>query len=334
MVALVAAAQPNASAQSQHGPIDATHGTSAEGADEQFAAGSRAFERGDATTALMHMRRAFALQPDYRNAGGLGQIELHLGRYRDAAEHLEQSLREYPAAGDPEAKGLVMQGFAEARARVVTLTLEGQQPGVELLVDGEVVATLPVEHDLFIEPGEHTFHFRKTGFEGNEAHLYVPAGSNHTLRPQMRPVAEGAPAPSTAVRTKETEVGTLILVTGGVLTVAAVGVGVGFHFGAEAARDDAARQRAALRETDTACVSGRTAPGCGNLHNTLQLATDRDRVASLAFLGSAGAALLTLGVYGLIGASAAPSDGQDAASVMVSPMVGEGEAALSVWGRF
>jgi hypothetical protein len=47
--------------------------TSSGDAEEHFTVGSRAFEKGDATTALLHMRRAFALKP--RNSvGGNGRL--------------------------------------------------------------------------------------------------------------------------------------------------------------------------------------------------------------------------------------------------------------------
>jgi hypothetical protein len=128
---------------------------------------------------------------------------------------------------------------------------------------------------------------------------------------------------------------TLVLVTGSVLTLAALGVGVGFHFGAASARSDAEKQRDALRASDTSCLTGLTAPGCGNLHNTLERATDRDEVASLAFIGSAATAVLTLGVYGLIGISTrASSTDQQEARLMLVPTAASNGAALSVWGNF
>ncbi len=290
-------------------------------AQEAFERGTRAFETGDTEGALIHMRSAFESLPNFRTAAGLGQVELALSRFRDAAEHLEFSLRRYPATEPPEGKGHIMRGLAEARERVVTVVIEHQVPGVVLHIDGQEVATLPVPHDLFVDPGQHTFTFEKPGYLPQSTTQYVPAGSRHTLRVSLTakepevappPVASAGPEPSAAAP--------VTLITGGVLTLAALGTGVAFHFSAESAEQDASELRTRLRSAGTDCVSGQMAAGCASLSETQQRAADRRAVASASLIGAAAASVVTLSLYSIFVLGEAPGDTPERElSVSVAP---------------
>ncbi len=308
-------------------------------ADRAFEEGSAAFEAGDDQTALRKMRTAFKAQASYRNAAGLGQVELHLARYRDAAEHLEFSLRNYPATGDPEGRELVMRGFAEARSHVVTLTLEAQIAGAALLVDGERLATLPVEHDLFVDPGQHRTSFAKAGFESDEKEQYFAAGSQHTLRVELRPLPaddSGTAGVSSGAAAPDPGIGPTIVTVGGLATLVGLGLGAGFHFGAQAAADDADALRARLRETGVACEAGEFQPGCENLERTLERSSDRQTASTVAFVGAAGTAVVTLVAYtiAVLADDTEPAAKPEASALAWSHCFGVGSAWTGVTGRF
>ncbi len=305
-------------------------------ADKLFEEGSAAFEAGDDQVALRKMRAAHEMQPDYRTAAGLGQVELHLARFRSAAEHLEYSLRHYPATGDPEGRELVMRGFAEARSHVATVTVEGQVAGAEFWVDGVLFRSLPVEHELFLEAGEHRYSFRKQGFEGTETEQYFPAGSQHTLRVQLRRVAEPAPGPAEPHHPVDPGAGPTIVVVGGLVTLVGLGLGAGFHYGAESAADDASALRARLRQNGASCESGSFVAGCANLGETLERASDRQTVSTVAFIGAAGAAAVTLVAYSIavLAGEPDPVPRQEAGNVSFTHSLGRNFAWTGVEGRF
>jgi hypothetical protein len=307
--------------------------------ERAFALGTQAFEDGDAQAALGHMRAAYAADPDYRTAAGLGQVELHLERFRDAAEHLEYSLRNYPAHGDPEGKDLLMSGFAEARSRVVTLTLEAQTLGATFRVDGRVVATLPVPHDLFVEPGEHRFTVEKAGFKTIERERYAVAGGQQTLRAELEPLRSTAPGGdparvpsfSTAERLNRSSVAPLVLVSGGILTLVAAGTGTAFHLWSQSTADDASELRARLRADGAGCDRGDAAPGCRNLEATLQRRADRQTIATVGFLGAATAALITTGIYtALVASETSAASPREQSAVAWAPLLGWGDAGGAV----
>lgn len=305
-------------------------------AERAFDEGSEAFEAGDDQRALSKMREAFELQPDYRTAAGLGQVELQLLRYRDAAEHLEYSLRHFPEDGDPQGRELVMKGFSEARGHVVTLSIEAQVPGARLLVDGEPVATLPVEHDLFIEPGEHRLEFVKAGFEGEAQSLYLAAGSTQTLTVDLRPALNPAGTATDRPLAEPSSAAPFVLIAGGVVTLAGLGTGAGFHWAAGSAQEDADELRERLRATGVACEPDRARAGCSNLQETLDRVTARRNVATVAFVASGGAALATLLIYSIVLSgeeSPAPARTADR-GVALLPMAGTRTLGMTLSGNF
>lgn len=316
-------AQSDAGARSSADSSDSVAALNA--AEDAFATGAAAFERGDTASALVHMRRAFELEPTYRNAAGLGQVELELGRYRAAAEHLEFSLRHYPAAGDAEGRANVMSGFSQARTHVGTITLEGQIPGVTFSIDGKPWARLPVAHDLFVEPGVRDFSFAKQGFAPGSQRVTVQAGAMHSLRvvlgaplgasgsqqgrrgasstdarPGALPAGAGSTAgsstrdPSTATPSTVPATGTgWILIGGAALAVSAAATGAVFTVSA-----DNARQRASeLAQSAGGCNASSPDARCENRQQELQRAEDRDALALASYVTAAGVSLVSVGLY-------------------------------------
>src|SRR5438552_4823945 len=83
-------------------------------AEQLFHAGTQAFEGAEYAEAYKALRAAWELAPSYRTAAGLGQVELQIEQYRDAAFHLSFCLRHYPADGDPGIRSHVEDGLEQA----------------------------------------------------------------------------------------------------------------------------------------------------------------------------------------------------------------------------
>jgi hypothetical protein len=173
----------------------------------------------------------------------LGQAELELGMYRDAAEHLSQFLRENPLKDDKAAR--VEEMLKRAQANIGTLTFRGAL-GTEVFVDGSPVGQLPIRHSVFVAPGFIELVARSAGHQpmrtgrliqpGDrvEVDLTIPTPKS-AARPQPihEPVRTGASGPTNdreviGARSSGSWASWPVLATGG---VALAGGGVATVFG-------------------------------------------------------------------------------------------------------
>src|SRR5271156_5274778 len=82
-----------------------------------------AFAKGDKQGAYNAYRAAWALQKSYDIAGNLGNVELKLGKYRDAAERLAFSLENFPPTGEEATQKATERKLAEAVKEIGRLHL-------------------------------------------------------------------------------------------------------------------------------------------------------------------------------------------------------------------
>jgi tetratricopeptide (TPR) repeat protein len=310
---------------------EASSVAAADEAEAAFRNGARAFERGDIRQALKQMRTAFRLRPDYRTAAGLGQVELHLQRHRDAAEHLEFALRHYPNAADPEGRGRLIDGFKAARTHVGSLSLEGQIPGTELFIDGRKVATLPVVYDLFVEPGEHRFTFQKPGFDAYEQSQLIGEGGLHSLEVKLgaEHVQAAARPPRQHSVATPTPLADWLLLSGGVLAVGALGAGVAFEWDADRAQAEADRLQS---ELNAPCGPEASSSTCVRARSLWDDVRARRDIASASFIGAAAVAVVSVGIYSWLGYAPRADRGQPGVSWNAG--VAPGQANVVLWGVF
>jgi tetratricopeptide (TPR) repeat protein len=107
-------------------------------------------------------RAAWNAAPRPEIAGELGLCELALGRYRDAAEHLERSL-EYPEALAPAQRARFERGQERAEREVVTVAVSVSHPDAEVFVDDRSIGNGKGSYVVFVEPGRHAAKARLAG---------------------------------------------------------------------------------------------------------------------------------------------------------------------------
>lgn len=275
-------------------------------AELMYDQGTAAFEAGDYQLALNKMSRAFELSRSYLTAAGLGQVELHLGRHRDAAEHLDYSLRHFPTTADARARRQVMDGLAEARRHTFALSVAASVPGAIVKLDGQLIGKTPIDHDLYVQPGEHRLTVEASGFETFEQTLFAPAGGKKSLAVELRPVS----APATAEITRDARdsahlgddgsdwnpVNTWVLAIGGGVALATAGAGVAFSANAdddESRADDLASQ---LDDQDVNCAQN-PSPGCSELLAARSDSRDNEELAKTAWLVSGVTLVATVGLF-------------------------------------
>lgn len=261
---------------------------------------------------------AFALKKSHDIAANLGNSEMELHRYRDAAEHLAWSLRHAPT-GQSDRREALEKMLKEARTHVGSVALRSSVEGAELSVDGVTAGRSPLEGEVFVEPGAHKFAAVLTGYEPANAERVVDAGKEESVELVM--VAVG-PAPSGWIGYAP---GAALLATGAV----ALGIGAGLRAAAGAAADSADATLSELLGTgvEAPCLRAANAGACAQVHDD-RGAHDRMANAGVSLLVVGGAALVTGAVlFAVAGTSKPPA-------AAVIPFASVGSAGLAAFGSF
>ncbi len=310
-----------------------------ERAEQLFDEGTEAFEAGRYEAALEKMRESYSLSMSYHAAAGLGQVELYLGRHRDAAEHLDFSLRNFPKTADAEGKRQVMTGLEEARQHTFALSIVTNVSGAEILLDGNSLGQTPVDFDLYIDPGEHRLRVEREGYEPFEQALFAPAGGQKALDIELRPSGGHAAGAMHSDAALEADAGrsnwspakTWVLAVGGGVTLAAAGAGVWFWSDSSSETDRADDIDARLEETNTQCLDSAEAR-CAELLDARKSADSSSKLATAMFATAGIAAVATAGVFAWVHFSEA--DEPPHLGAMVSPVLTPQLSGLTVSGRF
>jgi tetratricopeptide (TPR) repeat protein len=108
-------------------------------ADELFEQGAAAYDAGRLPEAQTKLEQAWALKKTHDIAGNLGVVELKLGKYPQAAEHLAWALQHFPPTEADQAKRGFEKQLAKARAEVGALRVRVSVDGAEVTVNGRAV---------------------------------------------------------------------------------------------------------------------------------------------------------------------------------------------------
>jgi hypothetical protein len=300
------------------GPLRAEPASSAasvvERADQLFREGTSAFEAERYSDAYGALRSAWDLAPSYRHAAGLGQVELHLGQYRDAAEHLAYCLRNFPETGDAVARSHVQEGLEQAREHVAALRVRVDPEGAEIAIDGVSVGHAPLEGLVFVNPGSHVVQASAEGRTAATATVEAPVRVTRDVSLSLAeaprdntsasPNAASAPAsaahPAT-VRSTGLSQTAWTLIVGGALTAAAVGTAVLFEVkGTSADRDVEDLRREIGSGGDCRAPSSQQAPLCSGLADAADARNRDDRIAMIAAIGAGVIGAATVGTVVLL----------------------------------
>ncbi len=313
----------------------ASHSTAA----QHFDAGIAARKAGQWDAAYAEFSAAWALSRHPRVAASLGQAELEVGKYRDAAEHLSYFLRQAVGASAAD-RDAITSLFLEARAKIGALRIRADDPGVEVLVDGVVVGTTPLVTDVFVDPGRRTITARKQGFAFvSEAIEVAPGDAVREMRIQERrqetegvvPGPGPVPRPGPGQREGALEWRPWAIGGGAILTTAGLVAGIGMTARANYWSREADEQWASLErqvpQNESVCTGDRTAT-CGDVIKKRENQDEVENAAKAGFVVGGVALAATLAVVFW------PEKRGQRASVMVLPAVGSGESGVRVLGSF
>lgn len=225
--------------------------------------GKAAVTAGDWQAALAIFNELWTEQPTYDVALMLGQVELALERYRDAAEHLSYGLDNLP----PREKTRTSERSAEflrvAKSHVGTLTIRVDKPHALVTVNGRDVGRSPLSDNVFTEPGPQRVAASLDGGAPVTEIIKVAAGEEKMVNLALEPTSpthsesahkqdSGANEPWITTphgddfdgsRQDAKKNHTRLIASGTIAAVGlgALGAGVVFHAKAAAAEDDVTR---------------------------------------------------------------------------------------------
>lgn len=216
------------------------------------------YQRDDAQTSFQKLKLLWSAHDCYQIAALLGQQELTLERYRDAAEHLSIALRGWHEPEPAKNRQIILNALARAKARVGTLQITVNYPGAEILIDGERIAGTSLVWEHFVNPGTHRIRAARASYGAIELSLKIQPGEQQPLDLRLNRRAEpefaatagsgtGAQADAAQVPQKfETRQrrwyhreDLMVLAGGGALAATAVGAGVYFQVRGNQSRDRA-----------------------------------------------------------------------------------------------
>ncbi|HEY3592706.1 MAG TPA: hypothetical protein VGL13_02490, partial [Polyangiaceae bacterium] len=279
----------------------------ADTARDLFRQGRDLYKKNQIAEAHAKFVAAFAVKKHWQIALNLGATELLLERYREAAEHLSWADRE--SAGAPEDNDIkwLRAKLPEALGHVATLKIT-VEPGCELHLDDDASRITPIADPIFVDAGHHELSVQAAGRKPTYASIEVTAGESREL--DMTLPVQPAAAVDSAVggdssagplpaETSGMDARTVVAISGGALTVVAVGIGLYFTATSDSSNSDAVRLRGQVGQQfgDPNAPGGATGPGCtvpNNLCAQLSNAVyDRSTAAE-----HARAAFITAGVLG------------------------------------
>lgn len=156
-----------------------------------------------ALSAFLESRKTFPTRSATRNAA----IALrHLGRFAEAYQLYGALLQEFSIAMSPEQRAGV-----EGERRALLDYLGGlevriQEPGVNVVVDGQQRGVTPMADPLYLDVGIHTVRLSKAGFETLETQSAVVAGTIRKLTGTLKPLSVGGTLIVSATNDQELDV--------------------------------------------------------------------------------------------------------------------------------
>jgi tetratricopeptide (TPR) repeat protein len=224
-------------------------------ASAHFRQGVELFREGAYRAALVELRRAYDVFPDYRVLYNIGQTELQIGAYVEAIRDFESYLSKGGLEVSDERRASVEVDLASLRRRVGTIAVTVNESSADVYLDGVRVGLSPLPTTLPVSAGRHMV--RVSAEDGATASriVDVAGGDFHELALELvhkpEPLAREAPVLAPIVQ-PEPERGSLsrrdgwglgLLGAGGAAGIGAAVIGVGFAL--PAYRD----YRAAIHET-------------------------------------------------------------------------------------
>ncbi len=169
-------------------------------ADELFEQAASEYDAGRFAQAQAKLDQAWSLKKTHDIAGNLGVVEVKLGMFARAAEHLTWALRHFPPTEADQARRGFEQQLATARAQCGAIRVRVNVDGAEVTVNGRSVGISPLADEVFVDPGTVNLKAQRDGYGAVQQSITVPKGQVRELpltltlreKPERRSIVPGA----------------------------------------------------------------------------------------------------------------------------------------------
>ena len=163
-------------------------------AARRFEHAIKLYEDADYALALAEFERVYELVPDYRVLYNIGQVSIQMGRYARAF----RTLKEYVARGGaelaPDRAAAVQADLTLLSGKVARVSLQVEQAGAQLSIDGVAVGRSPLAEPLVVDVGEHRVQVELAGYVAQNQSLTLAGGDRREVAFTLQPTASVAPA--------------------------------------------------------------------------------------------------------------------------------------------
>lgn len=289
--------------------------------------------------------KAWAIRQHYVIASSLAEVEMRLGIYREAAEHWKFHLANLPPER-ADRRAEAEKHLLECKERLSVTRVSVSVEGATVRLDDREIGESPLGEELWLEPGRHVLEASKAGYRTTARAFEATAGETREIALDVRlPISPPAPVPEPAKLPSGSEQKsgsgafglpprTLVLIGGGVLTLTAVGIAVGYALKGKSADDAAGDIREALGAEPWLCRldSVQQPPSCRLLDETLEDRNAANKVANVALGGATVLGAATLAAF--LFWPAANSEARVPPKATVSPWSVAGGHGVQVLGTF
>ena len=247
--------------------------------------------------------RAWEIKPLAAIAANLGYVEIKLGRYREAAEHLLFFLNKAPTDRG-ERRADAEQQLAECRKHVAVVAVSTNIDGAQVTVDGSEIGQSPLPNQLFLDPGMHAVKLTHPGLQPELRTISLEPGTEVALRFKLvaepvvpiepGPIGQSASAKPAATERSGIHAKTWVLIGGSAATAISLGVGMVYRIKASSLSSDAnstlAQLDAVSAPSEVAshgeCVTptGIAQSLCEQLHSSLAKKDSATNISTSAFV--------------------------------------------------
>lgn len=163
-------------------------------AARRFEHAIKLYEDADYALALAEFERVYELVPDYRVLYNIGQVSIQMGRYARAF----RTLKEYVARGGaelaPDRAAAVQADLTLLSGKVARVSLQVEQAGAQLSIDGVAVGRSPLAEPLVVDVGEHRVQVELAGYVTQNQSLTLAGGDRREVAFTLQPTPSVAPA--------------------------------------------------------------------------------------------------------------------------------------------
>jgi tetratricopeptide (TPR) repeat protein len=155
-------------------------------ASDHYEAGLALYADGEFKRAAIEFDRAYELVPNYRALYNIGQVRIQLHDYARAFKALQAYLKEGGDKIDAERRKSVSDDLEMLATRTATLAIECNEPGADILIDGDPAGTTPLAEPLLLDTGDHRITVRKDGFDAREQLITLASRDSQNLRIEIQ----------------------------------------------------------------------------------------------------------------------------------------------------